>query len=1128
MDDLEAAIVNAQAALSIVSDTGVPHTYPDLPTIQSNLSCYLGRRYEHLGDPADLDLALEHGKEAVKITNAGDHSLAGRMANLSNRYDARYQRLDDMDDLDRAIEYAEAAVGASKVQGGDYAYTPIALDNLSSCLYSRYKRTLDSNYLEAAIMNINEGIGLVQARMQLEGQDNNDPQYIRLLNNLSTYLEDRFKLLGQVDDIEVAITHSESVLSATPDGHPNRAGRLNGLSTRYHIRYLALAKVADLEKSLTLAKALVETTPAGHPQLGPRLSVLSSRYRARFDRIGDIEDLNLAISCAHNAEAATPIGHPQRVLRLMNLSQVFYFRYERFGKMDDLEAAIHQAEMALAGIPDDHIGRRIPCLKVLSVCLDSRYHRLGALKDLEAAIMYAEEVIKATPETSASLGDCLNNLSTHYDARYQRLGQPADLDLAISTAKAALAATTDESRTRGTILSNLSAIMLFGYFTRNTSEHDEPTKILLDEAIAYAEEAVKLTSEDDPYLPGRLSNLSALLERRFEQNGQVVDLEAAIDQGENALVHAPLDHPGLAGLLISLAYTFVLRYNLSNSPSDGKRAHAMYLGAWNCVDSPPLQRINAARYAVQFFPSLSSWDDASSMLEDAVRLMPKLSLATSLERDDQQQVLGELYGLSSLAAAAALEAGKGAAHALGLLELGRGILSGHVINTRSDLVDLKRTHPKLWKEFVSLQMEINAPLDKASNPGVSLARRKDAMEELDRSLADIRAIPQYGGFLLPSTAESMCMTAEGGTIVVVNCTEIRSDAIIVTPSGISALALPKLDYKEMRANMALFPDLLKGTLRTVATRNKELGRILRWLWEAAVEAILGRLELRASRTAEADQESGHLPRIWWIGTGDLSKAPFHAAGIHTPKSTKHTLNRVCSSYIPTIKSLSYAREQTFPPTPLTTAPPQTRAALLVSMPETPGHPPLPYVAQEATMVSNIIEQVMPPRPLIRPTALEVLQQLPDHDVVHFACHGVSDRAHPSNSSLLLVDSSSADPLTVQAVSDAHIRRAQLAYLSACSTADNTAAHLGDETVHLASAFQLAGFAHVVANLWQSKDDACMQVAGDFYRTLFGRGAVEGAEQHARVSIALHGAVARLRKTNLKAPLVWAPFIHTGA
>ncbi|KAH7114141.1 hypothetical protein B0J13DRAFT_460385, partial [Dactylonectria estremocensis] len=64
--------------------------------------------------------------------------------------------------------------------------------------------------------------------------------------------------------------------------------------------------------------------------------------------------------------------------------------------------------------------------------------------------------------------------------------------------------------------------------------------------------------------------------------------------------------------------------------------------------------------------------------------------------------------------------------------------------------------------------------------------------------------------------------------------------------------------------------------------------------------------------------------------------------------------------------------------------------------------------------------------------------------------------------------------------------AQIAYLSACSTAENKAARLSDEVIHVVSGFQVAGFPHVVACLWPTGDSECVGVAKRFYFLVFQR------------------------------------------
>ncbi len=53
----------------------------------------------------------------------------------------------------------------------------------------------------------------------------------------------------------------------------------------------------------------------------------------------------------------------------------------------------------------------------------------------------------------------------------------------------------------------------------------------------------------------------------------------------------------------------------------------------------------------------------------------------------------------------------------------------------------------------------------------------------------------------------------------------------------------------------------------------------------------------------------------------------------------------------------------------------------------------------------------------------------------------------------------------------------LAYLSACSTGSNKAEALHDEGIILISAYQPAGFRHVVGTLWEVKDEHCVDVVG---------------------------------------------------
>lgn len=318
-------------------------------------------------------------------------------------------------------------------------------------------------------------------------------------------------------------------------------------------------------------------------------------------------------------------------------------------------------------------------------------------------------------------------------------------------------------------------------------------------------------------------------------------------------------------------------------------------------------------------------------------------------------------------------------------------------------------------------------------------------------------------------------------------------------------------------------------------RNRLLNDILLWLWDVAVEPVLDFLQLGPA------VDNSTLTRVWWIGVGALALAPFHAAGDHSSLScTRNTISRVISSNIPTLKSLSYARQKNLE----LHKTPDSRV-LIVTMPITPETPaiagangtPGTPAKRWKTLINSTFEadEIMaavqntshPIRRLDLPTAAEVQKILPECHVFHFAGHGVSDAKEPSNSHLLLT----GDPgkLSVSDISHSGLRNAQIAYLSACHTSHNSSEKLADESIHLTSGIHLAGFSHVLGTLWMADDVGCRGVAVEFYRLPFGGEHQDvSSDGHGVVSESFHHAVKMLRKDNLHQPIKWACFIHTGA
>ena len=161
-----------------------------------------------------------------------------------------------------------------------------------------------------------------------------------------------------------------------------------------------------------------------------------------------------------------------------------------------------------------------------------------------------------------------------------------------------------------------------------------------------------------------------------------------------------------------------------------------------------------------------------------------------------------------------------------------------------------------------------------------------------------------------------------------------------------------------------------------------------------------------------------------------------------------------------------------------------------------------------------------------PTADAVIARLPGAGIVHFTCHAASHPSDPSRSQILLHDHQE-NPFTVASLAPVRLERGQLAFLSACETALNAVAELSDESIHLTSAFHLAGYPHVIGTLWPVYDRFAVTVASGFYTRLRNEPRPFAMDAAAR---ALHHTVLDLRDRRRLAgrPSLWAAYTHTGA
>ncbi|KAK2472694.1 hypothetical protein H9L39_14869 [Fusarium oxysporum f. sp. albedinis] len=224
-----------------------------------------------------------------------------------------------------------------------------------------------------------------------------------------------------------------------------------------------------------------------------------------------------------------------------------------------------------------------------------------------------------------------------------------------------------------------------------------------------------------------------------------------------------------------------------------------------------------------------------------------------------------------MAASFALEAEKAPLHAVQLLELGRGIIT----SLRS----------RLWSDVTELNM-LDCPIQDLYDSGAegdplgSKPKRNDrhqASFDLDDTIGQIRLLPGFEKFLHPPPVEVLNSAASTGPIVLINSSDVEERVKMLMP---------------IRSNSKL-----------TQQAEADMSSILGWLWDVAVCQIL---DVLGFPKPPMDDE---WPRVWWIAVGELSSFPLHDAGRHTSSSTDSVIDRVVSSYSPSVRALLHARRQ---------------------------------------------------------------------------------------------------------------------------------------------------------------------------------------------------------------------------
>ena len=499
-------------------------------------------------------------------------------------------------------------------------------------------------------------------------------------------------------------------------------------------------------------------------------------------------------------------------------------------------------------------------------------------------------------------------------------------------------------------------------------------------------------------------------------------------------------------------------------------------------------------------------------------LGPRLILTHNIE--SQQKLLASVpKALAADAASCSINRGE-YKFAIELLEQGRVILWSILRGYRHSLDKLRIIDKELTAQFETLsgQLEglamsvesdlpVSFELNEEQPIGYSFEEKAQQHRILSGKWDDvvdkIRQVDGFTDFLQVVPFSTLQTAAAEGPVIIINISQYRSDAIILQDVGDPVIVplpetLPEI-LEELSFQFAM----------ACAAHGKNSARlilpILRSLWDNIAFPV--RTQLVALGVPDNS-------RIWWCPTSELCGLPLHAAGMYSSKVPKPNSIPDCyvSSYTPSLSALIKARSGIV-----------TRTAnpnlLVISQPDET----LPKVKEEIGHIQRVFKhnadmQILEGRDANHDT---ILSGLRTHSWVHFACHGhLNDQ--PFHSSFQLHDNSR---LELVKLIPAEFPDAELAFLSACHTAEGDVVGTPDEVVHLAAALQFCGFRSVVGTMWAMEDNDGCDVTRDFYQHMF---RIPGAVSNFRDSAdALRMAIKEMRKRGLGMDR-WVKFVHVGA
>ncbi|MCX4763656.1 hypothetical protein OG562_22365 [Streptomyces sp. NBC_01275] len=857
--------------------------------------------------------------------------------------------------------------------------------------------------------------------------------------------------------------------------------------------YVVLHTVRPRENALRRAMDLMDSTLDSTSDRETYALSLARVLVAWYEAEGDPADLDRAEILV--AEAAPP-QEPRSVLaeRASVLASVHLARFWRDGSQAALHAALRQSRSAVKLSPERDIRLRPRLQHALSDVLRVGSAVLSEQADLDEAVTLAEQAARSLPTRSVWRMTALISLNRCLLDSFRRTGDVSALDLAVDASREVVSQFRHHPDLpyRHTALVQQGECLVLRYRATGDSQ-----------SLSQAIESFRSTREDlvalgpADHLARTAAYASALLElhtldsSRTDLTGALAELDSLLQYGDGG-IDRPLIDPESSSVLLARAAFISGRPKTSYASLRRAADRAQEVAVRRYA--LPLQRLWAGLLWGSLAVRLNLPEDVVQSYETVADLLPLMLLASGRDHAD---IVRAWEKLSGEAAACAIEAGA-PERALEFLEQRSVLLSAWRQESPVEVHRLRGAAPDLVAELRRLW----ALLHLSPRPIASRIHRLQASVQtrLDQLVTEMRAVPGFGDFLAPVPAHRLVAAASEGPVVVLSTAARRCDALLVTRQGVSSLPLPELSPAALKNQTNSY----RAAMSTGPAPQDQhvVWQILEWLDRSTVGPVLSALGLGygtstgipypTTESAAANDAvwSDMLPRMWWCPTSPFTMLPLHLAGQHSRSAMDYAVH----SYTSSLQALTTAR---------------TRERHSGHQPVQPmllvlADDDLPYGAREI----DAIHRLLPHARVLRGTqaaGANVAAHLADHPFFHFVGRARLHEGVPQ----LGFGTDGAD--------------GALAYLSVRESNGGDQGFESDGWT-LATAFQTAGFDHVIGLPGWSADAAVHDFAHSVYVLLLGPDGRLRPEGSAR---ALHQVVRTWIAHSAEHALAFAAVVHLG-